>query len=917
MPSDRDVKDSLAIRRRFPNNSFHQFSCKMIESKIFDVLNLLSEPELQDPPLAPAAPRRSWRWLPKLVALFLVLFWLANLGISLLITHTRLQRRITGKLQTVFGRAVEVGRYDFSLWGGPTLEAQSVTFAEDPRFGHEYFLRAESLTVRLRWQSLLRGHMDLGTVSLTRPSLNLVRNSEGDWNLAEWLPRPSTALSPSSSQSVSQPSVRFTRLEVDSGRINFKRGDEKIPFAFITVNGYLEPDGPGRWRVNLEATPTRAALVLQTPGTIYLSGSLGGTSSRLRPASLDLAWGEASISDVLRLFRGYDYGVRGDIAIVAHAETQGDVWNLQARSQVRELHRWDMAMRADNPALDVNAKMILNPLASSLAISDATIEAPSSFARATANFNWTDPENNHSVASHANQIEISQSQIDLKDALAWLRGFHPDVAADLSVAGTANTTATFFGWPPQLASATAAIRSAELTSPRLRVPARLSQFRLHYDLGGISLPPALIIFGAPDGQSGLFRLESSTSQADRGSPVFRLMGTIPQVRDLIATASALGWNISRGWDLSGSVRCDLRWPANWHGSLLPWNAQPVGTIEWGAETGNAALLTPFLNQPVQEIRARAELKSDSRHIALFAADAFGAHWTGTFDHRDDGQGWQFAVSAGQLAASDLDRWLNPRWNESFIYRVLPFLNPKSPTNSVPENFRATGHLSLDEFTLAPITLHHLRADATVGGRHLEISNAKAQLFGGTLDGSLDAELTATPVYRVAAEYSRVDLAALTAASPSLANLFAGSASGDLAFDFAGTTQAKMSSSLECHGTARLSDPQIHAVNLTETVRDARLRPGNSAFGEGTASFTCSDQKVNFQSLSLIGASQGIQGSGSVNFNRTLDLQLRVTNNAASERASRPGADVGGDAVELTGPLAKPGVTRIESPGPHR
>src|SRR5271156_2598455 len=419
------------------------------------VPNILSEPVSPEPPVtADAPPRRSWSWLPKFVAFLLVLFWLANIGISLLITHTRLQKRITGRLQAVFGRPVEVGRYDFSLWGGPTLEAQAVTFAEDPRFGHEYFLRAEAVTVRLRWQSLLRGHMELGTVSLSHPSLNLVRNSVGDWNLAEWLPRPPVTAIPftppnvNTSRLASQPSVRFTRLEVDSGRINFKRGDEKIPFAFITVNGYVEPDGPGRWRVNLQATPTRAALALQTPGTIYLSGSLGGTSSRLRPASLDLAWGEASVSDVLRLFRGYDFGVRGNMAAVVHAETQGDGWTLQARSQLRELHRWDLAMRPDNPAFDINARMMLSPLASSMAITDATIEAPASFARATANFDWTDSADRSSVSSKANRIEITQSEIDLKDALAWLRGFHPDVASDVSVSGTASSTASFSGWPP-------------------------------------------------------------------------------------------------------------------------------------------------------------------------------------------------------------------------------------------------------------------------------------------------------------------------------------------------------------------------------------------------------------------------------------------------------------------------------------
>ena len=73
-------------------------------------------------------------------------------------------------------------------------------------------MRAESVTVRLRWQSLLRGHMELGTVSLTRPSLNLVRNAAGDWNLAEWPPRPSvsrlSSAGPGPSQA--QPIVRFT-----------------------------------------------------------------------------------------------------------------------------------------------------------------------------------------------------------------------------------------------------------------------------------------------------------------------------------------------------------------------------------------------------------------------------------------------------------------------------------------------------------------------------------------------------------------------------------------------------------------------------------------------------------------------------------------------------------------------------------
>src|ERR1700683_580020 len=110
----------------------------------------LSEPVLHTPPLDAGRPRRRpWTRWPRRIVFFLIFLWLADLGASLLIRHTRLQRRLTARLESVFGRSVEVGRYDFSLWGGPTLEAQSVTFGEDPRFGHEYFLRADSLTVQI------------------------------------------------------------------------------------------------------------------------------------------------------------------------------------------------------------------------------------------------------------------------------------------------------------------------------------------------------------------------------------------------------------------------------------------------------------------------------------------------------------------------------------------------------------------------------------------------------------------------------------------------------------------------------------------------------------------------------------------------------------------------------------------------
>ena len=118
------------------------------------------------------------------------------------------------------------------------------------------------------------------------------------------------------------------RIEVDSGRIDFKRGPDKLPFALINVNGVVEQDGPGRWSLDLESRPMRAAVIVQEAGTIHVRGHIGGTSSRMRPADLELNWPDASLSDILRLARNQDYGIRGRLSLNLQAHSDGPDWNF-------------------------------------------------------------------------------------------------------------------------------------------------------------------------------------------------------------------------------------------------------------------------------------------------------------------------------------------------------------------------------------------------------------------------------------------------------------------------------------------------------------------------------------------------------------------------------------------------------------
>src|SRR5580692_9524986 len=271
-----------------------------------------------------------------------------------------------------------------------------------------------------------------------------------------------------------------------------------------------------------------------------------------------------------------------------------------------------------------------------------------------------------------------------------------------------------------------------------------------------------------------------------------------------------------------------------------------------------------------------------------------ARWTGTFDRRDDRHddvaAWQFALSADALSLADLDRWLNPRWRQSFLDRMLPFLNSSSPANAVPENLRAEGRINIEELALEPMALHHLQGDVKMGGRHIEVSRATAQFFAGALEGSLDAQLTATPVYRLNLDYSGVDLAALTAAFPALADLFAGSASGEFALDAGGASRGDLVSSLECRGNARITDAKLQNISLLESTRAAEPRPGESSFPAASAVFSCGDGKIIFQRIRFTGAAQDVAASGFVDFSRNLNLQLRVIPAAGASNTPRPAAN---------------------------
>src|SRR5262245_49887852 len=107
---------------------------------------------------------------------------LAGLAVWLLIDVNHYRAPIQTQLEQRLGRKVTLGQMSLRIVPLRFQVADPV-IAEDPRFAAQAnFLRAEKLAVQVSLLSLIRGTINVNSVELRRPSVELVKNKEGVWN---------------------------------------------------------------------------------------------------------------------------------------------------------------------------------------------------------------------------------------------------------------------------------------------------------------------------------------------------------------------------------------------------------------------------------------------------------------------------------------------------------------------------------------------------------------------------------------------------------------------------------------------------------------------------------------------------------------------------------------------------------------
>src|SRR3954467_2737976 len=283
--------------------------------------------------------RRRGRWM-----LVVVIVILLAIFVPPFISLNRLKGRVGATIGNSLGRRVSVGRISLRLLPQPGFDLTDVTILDDPAFSAEPMLHADSVTATLRLSSLWRRRLEIASLSFKEPSVNLMRNDAGKWNVAALLERAQQIPSAPTTKATSESRPRFPYLEAADARINFKIGMEKKAYAFSEADVALWLASEDEWHIRLEARPIRSDRNLHDTGTVRGEGPFQRSADpHQTPLNLTLALDKGQLGQLSEFLYGRDRGWRGGLdANATIAGTPSDL-QLSLNASLDDFRRYDIA----------------------------------------------------------------------------------------------------------------------------------------------------------------------------------------------------------------------------------------------------------------------------------------------------------------------------------------------------------------------------------------------------------------------------------------------------------------------------------------------------------------------------------------------------------------------------------------------
>jgi AsmA protein len=665
----------------------------------------------------------------------------------------RLRNRISNSIGSALGRRVSIDNVHFHLLPRPGFALEGLVVYDDPEFSAEPMIRAQEVSAAIRFRSLLRGRLEMATLSATEPSVNLVRNNEGRWNLASLVERNAQIPAAPTAKPASERRPAFPYLEASGARINFKLGQTKKSYALVDADVALWQDSENSWAARIKAEPVRTDFNLTDTGLVQINATWQRASSiRSTPVQITAQWKNGQLGQITTLLSGKDRGWRGGVSVTANLAGTPEALRIESQTAIDGFRRYDIASN-ENVRLATVCSGEYNTVTSTLA--DLRCESPVSggTVRLSGNLNVVAPAPTYDLTLEADKVPLASLVRLLRQAKKQIpadltatgllhaefratRGFPADRQRSLTTRWSGNGSATNVRLSPnaedEVALGTVPFSLADSLGAKIRrSPMRGKEqepAEPHLRIGPVALT---MNTSAPVNAGGWISAAGYR---------FFLRGDM-ELKDLFRLENDLGVPVARP-AAEGTAKLDVSVSGPWQGFAAP---AALGT----AQLRNVRAEVLGLNTPIEIGSATMSLAPDAVRVNRISARTGSTHWSGGVTAPRHCAVppcvFQFDLTADQLSTGDFAEWFTPHPAKRPWYRIL---NRSSNSNS--DNARglsrlfaiqAHGNLQVGRFGLKKVVATQVAAQVDVDRGKITLTALRGQLLQGTHQGNWIIDLS--------------------------------------------------------------------------------------------------------------------------------------------------------------------------------
>jgi uncharacterized protein involved in outer membrane biogenesis len=871
------------------------------------------------------------------VVVAVLLLFLVRPGVS------RLKVRIVNSISRALARPVEIGSVHLRFLPRPGFDLENLIIHEDPAFGAESMLRAPEVTAVVRLTSLARGRLDISRLELTEPSLNLVRREDGRWNWESLLERTARNPLAPTAKSKSEARAGFPYIEASSGRVNFKAGAEKKPYALLNADFALWQESENAWGVRLKAEPLRADMSLSDTGLLRMNGTWQRAGSlRETPLRFDLQWQHAQLGQFSKLISGSDKGWRGEVELEAALSGTPAAMQMTGDAAVHDFHRYDistseeLSLAAHCDGRYSSADGMLREIFCTAPVGNGMITLKGSAGRPIA----LNPDLLLDMSMNLDNVPVS--------AVAQLaRRMKKDLPADLVATGNVhgNFSVKEDGEPWR--------------RPKFEGSGEFANLQLQSALNRVEVAASSVPFvlsaernhPLPESKSYNSPLRKDIVRPDAGTPVAPAAsdelhleyGPFPVALGRAAPAQARGWIGRYGYALTlrgdaevahtlrmasllglpalkanaeGAAQLDLQISGSWAENVA---GNPAGfslpKVDGTVQLRNVHAIVRGINGPIEIASAELKLLSGEALIEKLNARAADARWTGSVQlPRGCGNPTacivHFDLSTDTLSLSNLHEWLGTQPSQRKWYQVLTSTaEPGAP--SFLQNLRASGRVEAERLSIHDFDADRVSAALELDRGKMKVSNLRADVFGGKHRGDWQVDFTGvTPRYTGAGTLKEISLDQVASAMHD--PWISGTGEGTYRFSASGKDSATFWHSAEGVLSFDLRNGMLaHIALASEGPLQISRWEGHLRVHDGNIDIQKNDiQKDDIAKDELSTSAGKFEISGTASLGRVLNIKLTSFRSKSAQHSEEGSAPV---AYSITGPLAEPRVTVTPAP----